>query len=325
MLPGQNHVYMFALSKSLKYMAKPFVINNESLVNAMGFVVMNAGGKLERFRSNPVMLYGHDHNKLIGRWKDVRVEGSELIADPEFDTDDQSKLYEGKVDRDMLKGCSMGIIMNAAELKDVPGVGLVAAVTDWELMEVSLAAVPANAGAVRLYTEKGILLSAGEIKLSIDNLINKNSETKMEKIQLSAEALQVLGLNSQADAAAISAAVVDLSTKKNAAEKKLNDAAELQASELVDQAIKEGRITADKKENFVKMAKTDYKQAKDIIAAIPAKQSFSSKTRTSGPQSAPQGREDWTLLKWMKDDPKGLKKMQADDPEAYQALRAKYE
>ena len=44
---------------------------------------------------------------------------------------------------------------------------------------------------------------------------------------------------------------------------------------MVDLALQEGRITADKKEQFITLAKTDLAMAKSMLSMLPAKQSLS--------------------------------------------------
>jgi HK97 family phage prohead protease len=308
-------------------MAKPFVFNDESVVNSFGFFVRNSGGNFDRFKDNPVMLYEHSARDLLGRWENLRVEGSKLLADPVFDTDDvNAKVYEGKVERGFLKGCSMGIQVLDAELVDMPGKGPVPAVTKWELMEVSITPVPSNGNSLRLYSEKGELLSAlNEVQLSIDKFINK-TETTMSKIVISKEAATVLKIGTEvSDGEALSAAVMALSAAKEKSDNDLRTLINTRAVALIDSAIKEGRLTADKKESFVKLAETDFGQASDLISAMPAKQTMSGKvTDMTGTKGQPGGREDWDYLKWSKEDPKGLAKMRAERPDEFEALRASY-
>lgn len=44
-------------------------------------VIQTKGIRTERFKKNPVMLYMHAREKgVIGRWDNIRTEGSQLIA-----------------------------------------------------------------------------------------------------------------------------------------------------------------------------------------------------------------------------------------------------
>lgn len=303
-----------------------FILNDESQVNAHGFILLNAGAKLDRFRSNPAMLFLHNQESIVGSWDNIRVEGAKLLADPVFDSEDpDSKKIEGKVNRGFLKGASLGININSAELREIPGIGYVPVVTSWEAMEASLCAVPSNMSALRLYNEKGELLTSAEaIKLSIDNLINKSkSDNQMEKILLTAEAATALKISKETELSVLNAAIVALAASKEQAENALKDHLKAQAKALLDTAIAEGRLTADKRESFETMALSNFKQAKDIIDSLPARQTFSDKTKKPG-TSESGDREDWNYLRWMKEDSKGLAELSAKDPEKFAQLKASY-
>ncbi len=310
-----------------------FIFNDESVVNSYGFMIRNSGGRFDRFRENPVMLDSHDSESVlsvIGRWLNLRIEGSQLIADPEFDVEDPDALkISGKVDRGFVKGTSMGIQIFDAELVDIPGKGFIPVATDWELLEGSPVGVPSNKAALRFYVGDGKILKAEEVKLSIDNFINKKQIPIMEKITLSAESAKALGLTREPEVSEFNAAVMELTAKnatllsaKEKAEKELSDHRTAQAKDLVDLAVKEGRITADKSESFQKLAVSDYKQCKDLLDAMPAKQTLSDKIVTGKKGDA--SREDWNYMKWLKEDPKGLTAMERDDPEAFKTLKAAY-
>ncbi|MCX6266843.1 MAG: HK97 family phage prohead protease [Bacteroidetes bacterium] len=306
-------------------MAKGFVLNDESRLNSYGFLVLNAGGSFDRFRENPVMLYLHEQEQLIGRWENLRTDGSKLIADEVFDTEDPEAMkLSGKVDRGFLKGSSMGLHILDAELKNIPGLGLVPAVTKWELMEASLAPVPSGQTCLRLYNEKGELITSKEaIKLSIDSIILKNNNTSMDKIMLTAEAATCLKVSKEIDPTALNSAIMALAASRDEAVTELKKFNETRAKELVDGAIKEGRLSADKKESFEKIAVSDFKQAKDLIDSLPVKQTLSDKI-IAGSKDATKGRDDWNYLQWAKQDPKGLAKMQAEDPAGFEQLKANY-
>jgi len=80
-----------------------FVLNDEKAINSYGFMILNSGGRLDRFKSNPVLLNGHNHDLVSGKWENLRIEGDQLIADPLFDTEDpESMKLKGKVDRGFL-------------------------------------------------------------------------------------------------------------------------------------------------------------------------------------------------------------------------------
>jgi len=295
-----------------------FVLNDEGIVNSHGFILLNSAGRFERFNSNPVMLFNHDSAALIGQMKGLKIEGTKLIGTAEYDEEDPLALKCKRQSKSgILKGCSPGIIINAIEMRTNPSGEEQCAVTDWELCEVSLVSVPSNQNALKLYNSNMQPISDEDIKLSINNLLN-NKNVKMDKLILTVEAYQALGLSSEADNKAVSAAIMELTARLKTAEEKIESERKFKAEALVNLAVTDGRITADKKEAFVKMALADYETAKTTLEAIPEKMSLSNQL-VNKPENT--GREDWTYLKWAKEDPVGLKKMKAEDPEAFAELK----
>lgn len=298
---------------------KSFILNDETVENSHGFILLNAGGKLDRFKANPVMFYNHDDDELpIGNWDNLRVEGKQLLADPVFDeSDEEAKRVSGKVERGFLKGASIGLrILKAEFIADK------LYVTEWEMIEASVVNIPSNKSSLRLYSKEGVLLkSPEEIKTNLNLFINKTPDN-MEKIKLSAKALTALSLDENADPEAVSAAIEKLHERAEKAETKLAADKKQAAENLVNAAIAEGKLTADKKESFVALATADFAQAQSIIGAIPAKKELSKEVKTG--TGSKEDRSGWTYLKWSKEDPKGLAKMKTDDPTAFAELTAPY-
>lgn len=319
-----------------------FILNDETKKNSHGFYLTNAGGRFERFTENPVMLYNHDLEQLIGKWLNLHTEGVQLKAEAEFDEGDPDSVkIKGKVDRGYLRGASPGIIITAAEWRE-NGVTRESElyVTDWELCEGSVVSVPSNAGALslKIYDNNRHLVNdenvmchiEGIIKLGLSGKENKtiNDET-MTEIKLTAEALVALGIKETSDGAALSAAIVSLKTKADTAEinlsvlqKQVDDAKTEQVNEMLDLAVKDGRITADKKKTFAKLALADFDTAKSTLESIPAKQSLSAKIAgVNTGTDIPAERKMWTLSMWMKNDMPGLNKLKVDEPDLYNEIK----
>lgn len=301
-----------------------YILNDESVVNSHGFVLLNAAGRFERFNANPVMLFNHEADKLIGQMTGLRVEGTRLIGTPVYDEEDAlAAKCKRQGEKGFLKGCSPGIIIYAVELRTNPDGEERITVTDWELCEVSLVSVPSNRNALRLYNAQGEVIPDDQIRLSIESLLHLNKQDEMDKIILTAEAYAALGLKSnEADGKAISAAIMELKARVEKAEKDLNDQHKAQAEALVELAIKDGRITADKKEQFTKLALADFDMAKTTLEAIPTRESLAGKvTHSTGKATSTKDRAEWTYLRWAKEDPEGLKRLKETDPEAFEELK----
>ena len=312
-------------------MPEYFVLNDETKKNSHGFRLLNNGAILERFNDNPVMLDSHDMKSVIGKWNNLRIDGSKMIADPIFDVDDdQGKKIAGKVERGFVKAASLGIYIMDAKYVDLGDAGDELVVTKYEVLEASVLGVPSNSGALAFYAADGVQLSAEQVLSTVQNLAAPTKPQKftnpknMEKIILSAEAATALGIAVEhADMSAINAAVTALAARATAAETKLTDFNKERATTLVELAIAEGRLDATRKDSFITLAIADFKQASDVIAAIPVKQELGANVKT-GEKGVRNDRADWDYMKWAKEDPKGLEQLQATQPAEFEKLRNEY-
>src|SRR3954453_12036187 len=59
---------------------KTFVLSKETL-DRHGTVLKQSGWVLDNFRANPIALFGHKHNQIIGQWDNIRIERDELLAE----------------------------------------------------------------------------------------------------------------------------------------------------------------------------------------------------------------------------------------------------
>lgn len=101
---------------------------------------------LERFRSNPVVMYGHDYwgrgSLPIGRAENIEIDGSTLLADTIFDPDDD---FAATVER-KYRGGYLNAVSVGFDLRDVdPETGVP---SSWELIEYSAVPVPLDPDAI---------------------------------------------------------------------------------------------------------------------------------------------------------------------------------
>lgn len=280
-----------------------FVLNDESKTNSHGFRVKNSGIDLTRFKANPVLLDYHmpSNATVIGKWENIRIEGSLLLADPVFDEEDENaKKIKGKVDRGYIKGASMGLALANAQwelVDDVPTLTLC------EVTEASIVPIPSNANTLKLYAASGEVMEADEIKLSIESISNQIKQiNNMKQIQLSVATLLVLGLQADQlkDNATLEAAIEKLAkdfqekevsltamtAERDALNAKLAAIDTQKATELVDNAIKAGKITADKRESFLSLANSNFEMCKGVLDGIPAKQNLGANIQNAGTPGA---------------------------------------
>lgn len=268
-------LYIFA-EKLLDMKPKTFVLSDES-INSYGFRVLTAGIALDRFERNPIMLWNHtrsisdDSGTMlpIGKWANIRVEDGLLIADAIFDEKDEfaMKIAE-KVEQGIINMASIGFVVN--EESDKPELVLSGqtrkTVTKCTLLEVSIVDIGSNSNAVALYDKEGNIMELSAGGQCAVGLIN--NESKNESMDLK-EIAKILGLKEDATEAAIKDKLIALNQerKDDAAKSRIRELeeklrqleAEKAAQEkkaittLVDAAVREGKITADKKQHFVEL------------------------------------------------------------------------
>lgn len=135
---------------------------------------------LERFNNGlGTVLFNHDRDAVVGHIEKVWLEDNRGKALVRFDTDEQSETIFQKVQSGTLQGVSVGYAINRYEVlededtKSTNGRfnGPAYVVTDWEPLEISIVAVPAD-------PTVGVGRSAEEIHTSIDT---QEDNTRMDQ------------------------------------------------------------------------------------------------------------------------------------------------
>lgn len=278
------------------------ILCDGSSVNSYGFRVDVDGINLDRFLLNPVMLYRHDDDEVIGKWENIRKEDGRLLAEPVFDTEDEhGKKVAGKVDRGFLKGCSMGIRILSMETID--GVDVA---TQTELLEASVCAIPSDRKAVILYDENRKQLTYEEVKLQFKNQLN-TEEMKKEELKTEAVSVDVLAEKEQE--------IAELKAQLAAAHQR-------EVEQYLSTAVLSGRITEAERPHLQKLSEVDFVTVKALVDERPQQATVSMKEllhKSAALMS--NGREDWDYLEWMKKDPDGLAKMKRENPSEFQRLQ----
>ena len=296
---------------------KTFVLHDDS-VNTYGFRLLTWGGNLEEFRRNPVMFYRHNDYELpIGRWENIRVENSQILADAVFDEEDEQALkIKGKVDRDFLRMASIGT-WAPEEVSEDPALRLPGqtgyTVTKWTLREASIVPIGANHNALRMFSRKtGEQIDLTDCKTVLqlmDALLPKKID--MENLKT------ILNLSDNASNADVEAAVQTLKQEKetlqqrndvleqeNKAYKDAADAQEAQrlqdqqdeAARLVDAAVRDGRLNANGKDAFLALFDADFEKAKATLEAIPKVKSVVSQIEQPSAKLADFEGKTWDQL-----------------------------
>jgi hypothetical protein len=173
-------------------MAYTFVLSDNSL-NDYKFRILTEGLRLDRFKSNPIMLWMHQRDEggifssetlPIGKWENIRTDGDKLLADAIFDENDPFALtIKDKVDQKILVMASIGV--SIITVSEDPAVMLPGqtrpTVTEGDVVEASIVDIGANANALRLYKREVLSLSLTNVPTELPEISNKPNSNNMKK------------------------------------------------------------------------------------------------------------------------------------------------
>ena len=245
-------------------------ISDETL-NCYGTWIRTEGVDLTQYQKNPVMLWMHWRGVIIGTIKDIRVENGEITGEPVFDeVREESKLAKQQWEKGSLRMGSPNF--EVIEVSDDPALLKQGqrrpTITKCKLVEYSMVDIGGNDNNIRLtYANKELKLAKGEdcevLPLLKESIINPNNKSKMNQ-ELQAIAL-MLGLSAEATLTDVQKQVRTLLELKKENETLGNEVKTLKEqldgiqlsgiTSMVDEAIKAGKFTADKKNHFVELGK----------------------------------------------------------------------
>lgn len=125
-----------------------FVLS-DATIDRYGDVVEPDGWELTNFRQNPIALFNHKPDQVVGRWANVRVANNQLVGDFEPATPGTSRLADevrSLIDQGILRATSVGF--RAIEQEPIKKGGT--RFKQQELLETSIVSVPANPAAVAI-------------------------------------------------------------------------------------------------------------------------------------------------------------------------------
>ncbi|MBA4500524.1 HK97 family phage prohead protease [Bacteroides fragilis] len=323
-------------------MAKEVIISTSGL-NCYGGRVLTSGIDLTQFRKNPLLLWMHrrsfDRDAMpIGRIDNLRTDGDRLIGTPVFDQNDEfAKKIESKWENGFLRMASAGI--EIIETSDAPEHLLQGqtrrTITRCRLEEVSIVDMGGNDEALQLYDRSGkvLKLAAGEDNDALPLLAPEkkddpsgtapdgkdNNQTNKSTQSMNKEILQLLGLS---ETATEQEAVGALRLLKEKADK-VETLQLASITAVVDGAIAEKRITADKKEHFVNIGKAA--GIDSLRTTLSLMQPVRKPTEVIRQTDAPRDDEPKTYAKLSDVPADQLEKLREQRPQDYERLyKAEY-
>ena len=298
-------------------------ITNERL-NSYGFRVLTSGVDISQYQRNPVLLYMHERGKIIGFVKDLRVENGEITGEPVFDEATELSLQcKKQFEVGSLRMVSAGL--DPQETSDAMELLVEGqtrpTVTRCKLVEVSLVDIGANDDAIAMKGD-GTVIELGKDGDCMLPLLN--NKQKDEEMDLKAIALK-LGLAETADESAILSKIAELQENAGAAVNlsKENDVLKLAGiTTLVEGAIADKKIGADKKDQFIQLGKKiGLEELKSTFGAMSPQVKLSEVVGRAG--GSPAGGSTWTKLSDVPEDK--LLELREKDRETYKRLyKAEY-
>ena len=326
-----------------------FIICDES-VNRYGWRLLVGGIDLTGFNKNPVLVMQHNTFAVsIGRWKNLRIENSELKGTAEFDRndDDAVKLY-WKYKDGYMSAVSLNVIP-IEESKDkallLPGQKY-PTLTKSEMLEISLVTIPGQKNAVRLSTPEG---SEYKLHLITNNKMEKNEQTVEQlKKDLDAqrrlnaenlvmrhkergvvqegeiESLKTLAFN---DYETVSK-MLDARQKQAVEHENAGETPEAKAKALVALHLGRNAILPSEVPFYENAAKLDYDGTKAQLEAkkgVRDIDTFVQEMSSNGQQKSDDERKAWGYYDYFKKDPEALQLMEKNEPDRYKKLVADFE
>lgn len=300
----------------------------DSSLNNYGFRVLTSGLDWSLFDKNPIMLWMHsrawsnDDNLPPGKWQNREVSGDLVTMEPVFDEKDAFAMkLKNKVDQGIINMASIGVDIietSVDPLLMLPGQTR-ETVTKALVKEVSLVDMGGNFNAIRLFKDGvEVKLADGEDNEIIPLIKNQDMKSIALKLGLAENAtedqiLQKIGeLNSRV------ATLTDSNTQLAATIKQVNDE---KCAALVDEAVSQKKITADKKDAFLKLAASDFENCKAVLAALnPVEKptDFINKGGSGANGSGAENLSGWKQLVAKGSD--AVLKMKSEDPDTYSRL-----
>ena len=317
-------------------MKHQFIINTEN-VNSYGYRILTDGIDYAQYMRNPIVLfmherdgYGNKGSEVIGRCTRLYKEGTTLIAEVEFDEQDEfAKKIAGKVERGYIRMASMYAEIKevSTQLQHILEGQIYETVTACKLVEISIVDIGGNDNALKLSKDG----KPFQLKKIVTNTSN-NMDIKVIALALG------MGENSKEEA--VLSALHSLKTDKEKAEaqvvsltKTIKDTQNAEATTLVDKAVKLGLIPEALKESQLKQFEADFDGQKAVLSKLVADKEAENTQQGKanivrevvlGAGAKPTGTANESFDYLQKKNPERLRAIRDKGPEEYTRLAKEY-
>ena len=254
---------------------KTFTLYDENTINSDNTRVLLAGLKLDRFKKNPVMLYMHNRgehsimangSEVIGRWDNIRIEGSKLLADAVFDESDEfSEKIANKVKDNFLRAASVGVdvIMSSDELEYKIEGQTGSTVISSVLVEASIVDIPKNEDSL---VKQCYMYASNSRELNHKtSRLHHAAQPKMAKQSAQAERELYAKQKEKETYSHLTQEINTLKKSLHQAEQWKKNFLEKQRNELLENAAQEGIIDHSQRDYYYQLLKKDYDLGRKMI------------------------------------------------------------
>ncbi|SCY94630.1 HK97 family phage prohead protease [Flavobacterium caeni] len=250
-----------------------FVVNTEN-VNEYKYRVLTDGIDYEQFLRNPVVLYYHERyngkdrgSEVIGRVVKLWIEDKKLLAEIEFDVDDEfAAKIAGKVERGFIRMASMyaDVLSTSSAPEDLLPGQVYETVTQCKLIEISIVDIGGNDDALKLSKCSGEQLKLKEIVLNKpDNMshlktialaLGKAADTGEDALLKEIQTIMLAKTNAEAQVTSLTSELKAIKLEK--------------ATKLVDRAVELGLIQDVLKPTQIAAFDVDYDGQTAILSKL---------------------------------------------------------
>nr|DAP86966.1 MAG TPA: prohead serine protease [Caudoviricetes sp.] len=317
-------------------MKHQFIVNTEN-VNSYGYRILTDGIDYAQYMRNPIVLFMHERgvnaykgSEVIGRCTKLYKDGTTLIAEVEFDEQDEfAKKIAGKVERGYIRMASMFAEIQevSTEPQHILEGQVYETVTACKLVEISIVDIGGNDNALKLSKDG----KPFQLKKIVTNTSN-NMDIKVIAL--------ALGMGENVKEEAVLSALQNLKTAKENAEaeivalkKTISDTCTAEATTLVDKAISLGLIPEALKKSQLKQFEADFDGQKAVLSKLvadkEAENTQQGKANTVrevvlGIGAKPTGTADESFDYLQKKNPEKLRAIRDKEPEEYARLAKEY-
>lgn len=149
------------------------VISTDS-VNRYGFILKSSGMVNDNYRKNPVVLFNHNEDWVIGKSLYEDSADGKIIALPRLNT-----TAKGIETYNLIKSGDLNGFSVSFDIIEVDDKGEIPIVTKWDLTEYSVVAIPANPEALRLSYNK---INDPDIKKYFKLHLDKHDDMELKEL-----------------------------------------------------------------------------------------------------------------------------------------------